>query len=199
MTKPDWPSIKRDYVEKALTLAKVQAKWGIPRGTLSARATRESWRDQKQQFAAKLEQTRQDKSIAKTAEEQAKFQSNVIKVVNAQLGMIAHQMQEKGVDVAKLLKLTNALANVQRIGFTALGIGTGRAGAAPNAAAGDLAHNPNGSSGARPPATSDVRNALIALGYSDREAATAVKQVPEGLAVDDGIRRALKLLAKAQP
>ncbi len=47
------------------------------------------------------------------------------------------------------------------------------------------------------PATSDVLNALLALGYSEREALGAVKQLPEGLAVSDGIRQALKLLAKA--
>jgi hypothetical protein len=225
MTKPDWPSIKRDYVETTLTLAQVQAKWGVRRGTLSARATRENWHDQKQQFAAKLEQARREKIIAKTTEERAKFQGAVIRTASVQLGMIMRKMhefapdaaadaekgkrEEKGIDVASLLKLTNALANVQRIGFTALGIGTGRVGAAPDAAAGDPADDPNGSGGARPtarvsaprasPVTSDVLNALTALGYSDREAATAVKQVPEGLAVDDAIRQALKLLATAQP
>ena len=47
------------------------------------------------------------------------------------------------------------------------------------------------------PATSDVLNALASLGYSDREAQAAVKQLPEGLSVSDGIRQALKLLAKA--
>jgi Holliday junction DNA helicase RuvA len=47
------------------------------------------------------------------------------------------------------------------------------------------------------PAASDVLNALLALGYSDREAQGAVKQLPEGLSVSDGIRQALKLLAKA--
>ena len=135
MSRPDWPSIKSDYVETTMTLADVEAKWGVPGGTLRARAWRESWSTQKQQFAAKLEQMRQEKIIAKTAEEQAMFRSNVAKVANAQLGMIVHQMQEKGVDTAKLLKLTNALANVQRIGITAHGIGTGRVGAAPDDAA----------------------------------------------------------------
>jgi Holliday junction DNA helicase RuvA len=48
-----------------------------------------------------------------------------------------------------------------------------------------------------PPATSDVLNALLALGYSDKEAVAAVRQLPEGIAVGDGIRQALKLLAKA--
>ena len=48
-----------------------------------------------------------------------------------------------------------------------------------------------------PPATSDVQNALLALGYSDKEAAAAVRQLPDGIAVGDGIRQALKLLAKA--
>ena len=47
------------------------------------------------------------------------------------------------------------------------------------------------------PVTADVLNALVALGYSDKEAAHAVKQLPEGIAVADGIRHALKLLAKA--
>ena len=47
------------------------------------------------------------------------------------------------------------------------------------------------------PASADVMNALLALGYSDREATAAVKQLPEGIAVSDGIRQALKLLAKA--
>jgi Holliday junction DNA helicase RuvA len=48
-----------------------------------------------------------------------------------------------------------------------------------------------------PPATSDVLNALLALGYSDKEAVAAVRQLPEGIAVGDGIRQALKLLAKS--
>jgi Holliday junction DNA helicase RuvA len=48
-----------------------------------------------------------------------------------------------------------------------------------------------------PPAMSDVLNALLSLGYSDKEAAAAVKQLPEDVAVGDGIRQALKLLAKA--
>ena len=47
------------------------------------------------------------------------------------------------------------------------------------------------------PASSDVLNALLSLGYSDKEAIAAVKQLPEGLTVADGIRQALKLLAKA--
>jgi len=48
-----------------------------------------------------------------------------------------------------------------------------------------------------PPASSDILHALLALGYSDREAVAAVRKLPEGLAVGDGIRQALKLLAKA--
>ena len=49
----------------------------------------------------------------------------------------------------------------------------------------------------RAPAMSDVLNALLSLGYSDKEAVAAVKALPEGVAVADGIRQALKLLAKA--
>lgn len=42
----------------------------------------------------------------------------------------------------------------------------------------------------------DALNALMALGYSDREAAPALKQLPEGLSLEESIRQALKLLAK---
>src|SRR5512144_1745643 len=48
-----------------------------------------------------------------------------------------------------------------------------------------------------PPVASDVLNALLALGYSDKEAVAAVKKLPEGLAVGEAIRQALKVLAKA--
>lgn len=46
------------------------------------------------------------------------------------------------------------------------------------------------------PAGSDVLNALLALGYNEREALSAVKQLPAGLAVSEGIRQALKSLSK---
>ena len=42
----------------------------------------------------------------------------------------------------------------------------------------------------------DILNALLALGYNDKEAAWAVKQLPGGAAVAEGIRQALKLLSK---
>jgi len=45
-------------------------------------------------------------------------------------------------------------------------------------------------------AGSDVVNALLALGYNEREAAAAVKQVPAELQLPDAIRHALKHLAK---
>jgi len=44
--------------------------------------------------------------------------------------------------------------------------------------------------------SSDILNALLALGYNDKEAAWAVNQLPGGSAVADGIRQALKLLSK---
>jgi Holliday junction DNA helicase RuvA len=43
----------------------------------------------------------------------------------------------------------------------------------------------------------DVLNALLALGYSDKEAHAAVRGLPPGIAVAEGIRAALKALAKA--
>ena len=43
----------------------------------------------------------------------------------------------------------------------------------------------------------DILRALMALGYSEKEAAAALKQVPAGTSVSDGIRSALKSLARS--
>ncbi|MGB9149673.1 MAG: Holliday junction branch migration protein RuvA [Burkholderiales bacterium] len=43
----------------------------------------------------------------------------------------------------------------------------------------------------------DALNALLALGYNDREAQLALKQIPEGLTLSEKIRGALKSLSKA--
>jgi len=42
----------------------------------------------------------------------------------------------------------------------------------------------------------DIANALLALGYNDKEIAWAVKQLPPEGSVTEGIRQALKLLSK---
>ena len=45
-------------------------------------------------------------------------------------------------------------------------------------------------------AQSDILQALLALGYSDREAAAALKALPKEVGVSEGIKLALKALAK---
>jgi Holliday junction DNA helicase RuvA len=45
--------------------------------------------------------------------------------------------------------------------------------------------------------TNDVLNALLALGYNEREALLAVKSIPAGSGVSEGIRLALKSLSKS--
>jgi Holliday junction DNA helicase RuvA len=57
----------------------------------------------------------------------------------------------------------------------------------------DLAHP---GVAAASPAHADIVQALVALGYSEREAAAAAKELPADIAVADGIRQALKALAK---
>jgi Holliday junction DNA helicase RuvA len=63
----------------------------------------------------------------------------------------------------------------------------GKLGADMAAVAGGVAHHD---------ANSDILNALLALGYSDKEAVLAMKQVPSGSGVSDGIKLALKALSK---
>ncbi|MFH2134552.1 MAG: Holliday junction branch migration protein RuvA [Pseudomonadota bacterium] len=58
------------------------------------------------------------------------------------------------------------------------------------------------SAGATPSAVlesagNDIVNALLGLGYKDKEAEWAAKQLPKDVSLSDGIRQALKLLSKA--
>src|SRR5512135_32374 len=53
------------------------------------------------------------------------------------------------------------------------------------------------SGAAAPAAGNDIVNALLALGYNEKEADWAAKQLPRDAGVSDGIRQALKLLSKA--
>lgn len=46
-------------------------------------------------------------------------------------------------------------------------------------------------------ASADVLQALLALGYNEREAQAAVKALPEGVSVTEGIKQALKRFSKA--
>jgi len=43
----------------------------------------------------------------------------------------------------------------------------------------------------------DVLRALLSLGYSEREASAATRQLPADVSVSDGIKQALKLLARS--
>ncbi|KQT42548.1 MULTISPECIES: Holliday junction branch migration protein RuvA [unclassified Methylophilus] len=56
-----------------------------------------------------------------------------------------------------------------------------------------------GSTSAQPvakAATDDILNALVALGYNEREATATIKLLEPGVGVSDGIRQALKYLSK---
>ncbi len=46
-------------------------------------------------------------------------------------------------------------------------------------------------------ANNDIANALLALGYNEKEADWAAKQLSKDVGVSDGIRQALKLLSKS--
>jgi holliday junction DNA helicase RuvA len=53
-----------------------------------------------------------------------------------------------------------------------------------------------GGAGATTDAQTNILQALVALGYSDKEAAASLKALPKDVGVSEGIRQALKALAK---
>ncbi|MGE8569930.1 Holliday junction ATP-dependent DNA helicase RuvA [compost metagenome] len=61
---------------------------------------------------------------------------------------------------------------------------------------GKLGADIGATSHATPDNQSDILNALLALGYSEKESLSALKALPEGVGVSDGIKQALKALAR---
>ena len=55
---------------------------------------------------------------------------------------------------------------------------------------------PAGPGPARSDAQIDIQQALMALGYNEKDAAAALKALPAGVGVAEGIKLALKALAK---
>lgn len=53
-----------------------------------------------------------------------------------------------------------------------------------------------GAAAAEGDAASDIQQALMALGYSEKDAAAALRALPAGVGVSEGIKLALKALAK---
>ena len=49
----------------------------------------------------------------------------------------------------------------------------------------------------QPTSAADILNALISLGYNEKEALYAIKELAKDITVSDGIRQALKLLSKS--
>jgi holliday junction DNA helicase RuvA len=54
-----------------------------------------------------------------------------------------------------------------------------------------------GGEAAKPTTAADILNALMSLGYNEKEALYAIRELPKDATVSDGIRQALKLLSKS--
>lgn len=54
-----------------------------------------------------------------------------------------------------------------------------------------------GGEAAKPSSAADILNALMSLGYNEKEALYAIRELPKDVTVSDGIRQALKLLSKS--
>ena len=54
----------------------------------------------------------------------------------------------------------------------------------------------DGSTDSIPSQVDDIQNALLGLGYSLKDAVTVIRDLPDEISVNDGIRQALKMLSK---
>jgi hypothetical protein len=142
--KHDWTAARTLYVEGTViegtqtwpTLEEVATKLGITPARVRERAGKESWRDARDIYRAKVEQARQEKRSEVLALRGADFDSRVLAVAEAQMGMIVRRMnvlnEAKTADgkpipasPGDLQKLGLALRTVHLVGRLALGEGDG--------------------------------------------------------------------------
>jgi len=141
-----WDFIRAQYVEgvqgpdgrlyypSSFVLAE---EHGISRSTISQRAAKEGWTDQREIWQARLEQQRQEKKVDLLSKEAARFDLDIYKIVASAVShiqghfLIAQRKLQKAegrdltvqdvMTLGEINRLTMALERLQRVGRLALG------------------------------------------------------------------------------
>lgn len=113
----DWPAIRLEYVHGTATLAELAERHGIYPATLTARADKENWSDERHHYERSRAMVGQDADVAALL---ARFNEDDLTVARA-IRAKAAQMIQGTTTPAEIAALAKVMDIAHKIGRVALG------------------------------------------------------------------------------
>lgn len=126
----NWPALRVEYVNSALTFGELAKKHGLKEGTVRQRANREGWVVERNAASRAVTAKAEATLGLSRAEELAKFNADDLKMARA-IRAKAAQMMAKANNPADLRALAGAVDTAQKVGRLALGATTENKGVTP--------------------------------------------------------------------
>lgn len=125
--KTDWPALKLEYVNSALSLRELAERHGIKSAGVMGRAVKEGWDAARKQKQAEVSAAAQEQLTASRIDELAAFNEADLKMARAIRAKAAQMMQQgQSLSPAELRSVASAADTAQKIGRLALGAETAR-------------------------------------------------------------------------
>jgi len=128
MSKYDWTKIKAEYVEIASesqrpTLESLAKKYGCNPDYLRAKASKDNWLEESNNFLTLTSQKRRVKKSELMAEVQSEFDTECLRLAKVGLSYVAREMEElqNNPDNRRFISVMKSLEMSQKVGKTAIG------------------------------------------------------------------------------
>lgn len=106
----DWEAIKTEYITTEISYRQLAGKFGVAEGTLNARAKREGWVEQKQQYRILA----QGKLLAQLSDQAAQRVGRYLQVTDKLLDKVELLAErEENLTAANLKTLSDVLKNIK--------------------------------------------------------------------------------------
>lgn len=123
----NWPSLKLEYVNSAMSLRELADRHGIKSAGVMARAAKEGWDNERKQKQAEVSRAAQEQISLTRTDELAKFNEDDLRMARAIRGRAAQMMTTAtGMTASELSAVARAADTAQKIGRLALGAETER-------------------------------------------------------------------------
>jgi hypothetical protein len=109
------------------TLEQLSVEYDIPTSTVRARAARENWKDQRNEYATLLKQKTREKTIEKLADKASQFDVDAVNIARVMFSGAARRlhkdMKGENLSIADQERLLRICDTAHRMGRRALGFG----------------------------------------------------------------------------
>lgn len=119
----DWAAIRIEYINTPVTMRELAEKNGIKLPTITQRAAREKWSEERNNVSQKVTMAANSDLFSRRAEELAKFNEEDLELAK-KIRAKASAMMEDADSASDLKALSGAIDTAQKVGRLALGANT---------------------------------------------------------------------------